>query len=249
MGYPSLPGRTLQPELLGGGVSVTIAAQIAAFLVALQRFPTDEASALGLPGPAERENELATLRAEVLPPLRATLSHREHRALARWWEIFLADPERRRYRPVLCHGDLWYENILVDDGGQIVTGVVDFEAAHVGDPAQDFATQVHLGEPFAARVIDAFRAAGGALDAGFPHRLRRLWELREFFGVQLAIRQADAAEFDDAVRKLRRGPSSPLPATLERRADAADRYQPMNSPSGDRRTARSSTTAARSIGP
>jgi hypothetical protein len=49
-------------------------------------------------------------------------------------------------------------------------------------------------------------ALGGALDAGFPHRLLRLWGLREFFGVQLAVRQADAAEFDDAVRKLRRGP-------------------------------------------
>ena len=36
--------------------------------------------------------------------------------------------------------------------------------------------------------------------------LRRLWELREFDGLRFAIRHDDAAEFADAVRKLRAGP-------------------------------------------
>ena len=76
----------------------------------------------------------------------------------------------------------------------------------MGDPARDFSTQLHLGVPFADRVIGAYRAAGGQLDAGFEHRLRRHWELREFDGIRFAARQADAAEFEDGVRKLRQGP-------------------------------------------
>ncbi len=52
----------------------------------------------------------------------------------------------------------------------------------------------------------AYRAAGGQLDAGFERRISRHWELREFDGIRFAVRQADAAEFADGVRKLRRGP-------------------------------------------
>src|SRR5579885_3662575 len=46
---------------------------------------------------------------------------------------------RERFFPsYCCHGDLWYENVLMDDACRTVTGIVDFEAANVGDPAQDF---------------------------------------------------------------------------------------------------------------
>ena len=206
IGYPKLPGTPLSPALLSRADKTALAAGLAAFLLALHRFPVEEARALGLPGPGERERELATLRGEVLPPLRAALAAEEYRAVSRWWDAFLADERLRRYAPVLQHGDLWYENILADDAGRTVVGVVDFEHAAVGDPAQDFATQLHLGEAFAARVIAAYRALGGVLDAGFRHRLRKLWELREFGGIQFAVRYDDPVEFADGVRKLRAGP-------------------------------------------
>jgi aminoglycoside phosphotransferase (APT) family kinase protein len=94
----------------------------------------------------------------------------------------------------------------VDEGATRLTGVVDFEDAALGDPAQDFATLLHLGESFAARVNAAHAAAGGVLDATFAYRRRRLWELRELEGLAFAIRTADAAEIADALAKLRRGP-------------------------------------------
>ena len=111
----------------------------------------------------------------------------------------------------VCHGDLWYENILVEradaPGPDLrATGVLDWENASVGDPARDFATLFHLGAPFAERVIAAYRAVGGEFDTGFEHRLGRHWELREFDGTRFAVRQGDTAEFADGVPKLRQGP-------------------------------------------
>ena len=34
------------------------------------------------------------------------------------------------------YGDLWYDHLLVDDGGQLI-GVIDFGSLHVGDPVAE----------------------------------------------------------------------------------------------------------------
>ena len=211
LGYPKLPGAPLLPEHLAGTGLASVAGGVAAFLLALHRIPREEAVGLPVMGPEAHHRDLTALQDEVLPPLRAALTEREYRTVTRWWDELLADEAMTRYPLAVCHGDLWYENILVERAGgpeadHRVTAVLDWENASVGDPARDFATQLHLGAPFADRVIAAYRAVGGEFDAGFEHRLRRHWELREFDGIRFAVRQADAAEFEDAVRKLRRGP-------------------------------------------
>ena len=203
--------RPLRPSHQPGGNLASVASGIAAFLLALHRIPREEAGGLPVMRPEAHRRELAALRDEVLPALRGVLTEREYRTVTRWWEELLADQAMARYPLAICHGDLWYENILVehvdDPGADLrVIGVLDWENAVVSDPARDFATQLHLGAPFADRVIAAYRAAGGELDADFEHRLRRHWELREFDGIRFAVRQADASEFEDGVRKLRRGP-------------------------------------------
>jgi aminoglycoside 2''-phosphotransferase len=206
IGYRKLPGTPLQPAMLIAANAGTIAADVAGLLLALHRFPVDEAARLGLPGQEEERAELATLREAVVPTLRAGLPRTEYGVIARWWDRLLADERCWHFRPVVRHGDLWYENLLVDTGQGRIAGVLDFECAAIGDPAQDFATQLHLGERFTARVIAAYEAAGGALDDDFPQRLRRRWELREFDGLRLAIEAGDEAELVDAIGKLRRGP-------------------------------------------
>jgi hypothetical protein len=40
-------------------------------------------------------------------------------------------------------------------------GIIDFESAIIGDPAQDFASLLYLGEPFTSFVINVYRALGG----------------------------------------------------------------------------------------
>lgn len=94
----------------------------------------------------------------------------------------------------------------MDDAARMVVGVVDFEDAALGDPAQDFSTQLHLGAGFAGLVIEAYLKAGGKLNQSFQHRMRRLWELREFTGLQFAVRFDDPVELAEAIGKLRAGP-------------------------------------------
>jgi aminoglycoside phosphotransferase (APT) family kinase protein len=200
MGYPKLPGTPFKPAHLRHSDQTRIASDLGQFLRDLHRFPLAEAVTLGLPGPNQRRAELAALRDRSLPLQRSVLTEREYRLLTRWWDSFLADPRVWQYPPALCHGDLWYGNILIDEAGPAVTAVLDFENAAISDPAQDFATQLYLGEPFTLRALEAYRAAGAAVDPEFPYRTHRLWELRE------AGMPDDPAEYDDQIRKLRAGP-------------------------------------------
>jgi aminoglycoside phosphotransferase (APT) family kinase protein len=206
MGYPLLPGAPLAPAALARGHAAWLAADLAAFLRALHQVPVSVLTPLALPGPADRRARWAQMRDATRPAVRAALTGGEYAAVARWWDRLLADPIIGDYRPVLQHGDLWYENILVDAQAHRVTGIVDFEDAALGDPAQDFATLLHLGEPFAAQVIAAYQAAGGRWGPTFAYRMRRLWELREFDGLYFAVRTADRAEIAGALGKVRRGP-------------------------------------------
>ena len=206
IGYPALPGKPLLPNCAALADGRRLASELAAFLLALHRFPIEEALVLGLPGPTTHEDTLAALRDVVLPPLRTALTRQEYRVIAQWWDSFLGDRSLRRYPPVLQHGDFWYENILVDETRQKLAGVIDFEQAAVGDPAQDFATLFYYGSPFVAHAVTSYQAAGGVLGESFGYRLRKRWEARDFDGLSYAIQQNDPDEFEDSIAKLRRGP-------------------------------------------
>ncbi len=203
IGYRKLSGAPLEPgDLRTLAEARKVAAQVAAIILALHRAPLD---ALHLRHELDaRRAEWKTQRDAVLPALRAALRPDEVRAVARWWDAFLADDRMLAYAPALQHGDLWFGNLLVE--GTHVTGVVDFERLGIGDPALDFTPQLYLGEAFLNLVIEAYQEAGGALDAHFDHRLRRLWALREFGGVQYALEHNDAEEFADSIAKIRKGP-------------------------------------------
>lgn len=207
IGYPKLAGRTLAPtDVLPGSASQRLACQVGAFLAALHSVPLEEAWVLGVPEARMDEAALAAWRDMVLPVLWGELTREEYATVARWWEHILADPRMRRYTTVLRHGDLWYENLLVDEPGERLVGVLDFEEASLGDPAQDLATQLHLGEPFAAAVLAAYRASGGTHDAEITYRMRRLFELRVFDSIRFAVEEADMRELADGIAKLHVGP-------------------------------------------
>jgi len=206
LGYPVLPGASFSPRFLTDSVLDGLAIAVARFLVALHRFPVSEALARCGPQPQERWARLELMRDVTLPALRSSLSADEYARIVRWWEDVFTDDTLRNTTPVLCHGDLWYENILIDPNTAELVGVVDFENAALADPAQDFATQMHLSRRFTARIIAAYRTAGGALGPCFPLRLRRHWELRELDGLYFALQAGDAAKTADAIRKLRHGP-------------------------------------------
>lgn len=79
------------------------------------------------------------------------------RASARTWtsahfEAFLDDTRNFQYEPVLKHGDFGTTNILFDRERQVISGIIDFGGAGLGDPAYDFAGILSsYGESFLRR--------------------------------------------------------------------------------------------------
>jgi aminoglycoside 2''-phosphotransferase len=200
IGYRKLPGTPLSRELLGR--SNEIAGDVARFLSSLHGFPVQAAERFGVPHGRSWRETLAALEAEVMPALHRLVTEDEYRLLQRWTREVGEDRALDTYRPALCHGDLWFDNFLVDGEPLRIVGVLDWEAARIGDPAQDLAPQFHLGVAFAESVLALY----GSREASFRHRVRRFWELREFVGLQWAFEQDDAPELGDSLAKLRAGP-------------------------------------------
>jgi aminoglycoside phosphotransferase (APT) family kinase protein len=77
--------------------------------------------------------------------------------------------------------------------------VLDFDAASIGDPAWDLATQLHLGAEFFRLVLEAYPNKSAELS----ERAHWLFQLRCFEGLDIAIRRRDRAEFEESIEKLR----------------------------------------------
>ncbi len=205
LGYPKIAGRTLQPGLLGTDNLPELADQAARVLVALHSVPKSKVADVGLPPPEEISANYRAIAEETLPVIRERMTESEVGRLERWWDAFLADERMTQFDPTLTHGDFWCENMIVDEDAMHIVGVIDWEHAANGDRAQDLATQ-NLGAKFTEGVLRTYRDLGGHFDDEDRYRMRRLWELRHFYGVLYGIRFDDEAELLDSIRKLRGGP-------------------------------------------
>lgn len=64
------------------------------------------------------------------------------------------------------HGDLWYENYILNDNNELV-GIVDFEGSGMGDPAYDIAALYYLGTGFINKVLSLKKFIDNKNDFGF----------------------------------------------------------------------------------
>ena len=117
-GYPMLPGPPLTEAMFDERNAPSLAHDVAELLLAMHAIPAAELEGLGLPGPAPRVGHYHMLRDETAPALRERLTTAEYERIDAWWESFLHDPRVHDFEPGLSHGDLWYENMLVDDGAR-----------------------------------------------------------------------------------------------------------------------------------
>lgn len=74
----------------------------------------------------------------------------------------------------LIHGDLWYENYIINDNNELV-GIVDFEGSGMGDPAYDFAALYYLGDNFINLVLKNYKYTNNDL----KRRIEMLIRARE----------------------------------------------------------------------
>jgi aminoglycoside 2''-phosphotransferase len=171
MGYRKLHGIALEEERISQEHLLALAPALGTFLSELHSFPLTEARQTGLKehSPqewlAEYRERYLDLRQRVFPMLEADL-----RAFSeQHWESLLADEAFLMFRPVLIHWDLFCEHILCDPERSLLTGVIDWGDAGIGDGAMDFVGLAHRGgRAFTERVLANYQEK---IDEGFWRRL------------------------------------------------------------------------------
>ena len=87
----------------------------------------------------------------------------------RLWEDFLNNEAIFPFQPVLIHYDLACEHVLCDPERSVLTGVIDWGDATIGDPAMDFVGLHNCrGREFTERVLARYQ---GTIDAAFWQRM------------------------------------------------------------------------------
>ncbi len=88
-------------------------------------------------------------------------------------EITAALPARARGGQVLVHGDYGPQNVLLDAATLQITGILDWEWAHSGDPVEDLAWCewiIRMHHPGQVRLLSAFFDAYGGPTPPWPDR-------------------------------------------------------------------------------
>src|SRR5690242_15084497 len=176
-GYRLLPGVPLPATLAATPDQVSaLAHQIGAFLGALHAFPLERATAAVAPLSLPSEGAGAStrrhyadfyeyIRARVFPLLDAPAQARA----AALWEPFLSDNANFAFLPALIHADLAGEHILCDPAAGVLTGVIDWGDARIGDPALDFTGLLRdAGPAFADAALAAYPCP---VDPAFRRRM------------------------------------------------------------------------------
>ena len=195
--YRALPGRAMRRE--DGMHTPALAVEVADVLAAMHGVPVPEAESLGVPR-VDPLAELAAKREETEAFLEHALEPSLVKTLTAWWEHTVEKP--LSFALVLCHGDPWYGNLLVDPDGLHLAGILDFEGAVVSDPAVDLAAAFHLGRDFGEAAVRRYVALRGA-DAALSTRVERHRLLRELSGLAYVLRHDWKEEVDDALSKIR----------------------------------------------
>jgi len=114
--------------------------QLAEDLARIHRImPEDVAAAPNMRGPAPGEDPLAYHRREAEAMYRVFLLN-PHPAIEwafRWIDRQIAALETPQRAPCVVHGDFRVGNVMYDEDG--LTGILDWEGTHIGEPEEDVA--------------------------------------------------------------------------------------------------------------
>jgi aminoglycoside 2''-phosphotransferase len=140
-GYPKIPGSALDEVPVQEPERFRFPSTLGQFLTELHAFPPSRAQAIDLPGArdpaANWRRRYETLAKRARQDVLRRLDSVTRREVTERLDRFL--PDAGRFPPTLVHMDLDAEHVLLDPGTRELTGVIDWGAAGIGDPAIDFA--------------------------------------------------------------------------------------------------------------
>jgi aminoglycoside 2''-phosphotransferase len=171
VGYSKLDGVALEAESITPEQLAALAPALATFLNELHSFPVVKAIHAGVWEHTsaqwrERYQDLYDdLQVRVIPLLDGELRTKSERL----WENFLNVESIFRFQPVLIHCDLGCEHIFCDPARGMLTGVIDWGDAMIGDPAMDFVGLYNRrGREFTERVLAGYH---DTIDTAFWKRI------------------------------------------------------------------------------
>lgn len=144
-----------------------IAKQLATYLKQLHSIPAEEVVRQGIARSDTNRSHgvwvklFENVKAELFPLM---MPH------AREWVVnhfaqLVADEHWMDHEPRLVNGDTTPYHILFDREAQMITGIIDFGTAGVGDPAADFACIIYFyGESFLRRMAKFYPEIEEAVD-------------------------------------------------------------------------------------
>jgi aminoglycoside phosphotransferase (APT) family kinase protein len=193
-GYEKLtgvPAIGVEPAAANPG---RLAQVLGEFLSSLHAFPVETASALDVPAyPAALL--LEEVREEALSDLPRVREALPDAPETEWRRFFERPPDGAGVTPVLVHGDLAAEHILIDPDAGEITGVIDWSELAVGDPALDVAGLCHWGGTgLAAAVLSRYQPR---LDDGLLARARYLGACRGVGDIVFGL-ESGRSEYRDA---------------------------------------------------
>jgi aminoglycoside 2''-phosphotransferase len=197
-GYVKIPGRALQREQL----HPALIEQLGRFLTGLHSLSAVAASQAGVVqySSADWVQEYAEFYAQVQQVVYPYISHQAQGRTARLWESFLEEVSSEPPAMAVIHRDLDSGHILAAGDPPVLTGVIDWGDAALGDPALDFAGLHWLGGEDLVRAVLEFYP----LDLG-PAALERIDFYQSLGPYHLALyglQNGDPARAEEGIRGI-----------------------------------------------
>jgi aminoglycoside phosphotransferase (APT) family kinase protein len=155
--YRKLPGTRLD-EHLDGPHRLGLASRLGRFLGELHAFPTSRATKLGVRAydPPSWLEQFRIFYANARLHAFPLLTSRERRQATDLIESHIEGDDKLNFTPSLMHGDLAPEHVLCNTAG-VITGVIDWTDARIGDAAVDLAWLAHGTDgEFAGAVLGSY---------------------------------------------------------------------------------------------
>ena len=190
MVYKMIKGHTFTKSYIGKVDKEQLAKKLADFMNELYEVPVIFDKKIYV----EQELNNAKINLELL---REYLDDEKYSLLLNWYNEYIEYlSEFDNYH--FIHGDLWYENYILDDNDEL-TGIIDFENAKYGDPASDISALCYLGNEFINLFLKYYKNS----DKDIEKRINMFIKAREVMSFENMVNNFPE-EINEQIEKIKK---------------------------------------------